>query len=120
MYLPKSPGQCSTRLTTIGSANTALMTATGIQARRCSRKNSPTDARSVAFRGHRTAASTAIVSTGTKNKKQACPWMRNQPVSAKIQASCARPAATDPAAMTNTMYASTYMYGIQSEFTIGG
>ena len=118
--MPKSPGQCSTRLTTIGSANTALMTATGIQARRCSRKNSPTDARSVCLRGHRTAASTATVSAGTKNRKQACPWMRNQPVSAKIQASCARPAATDPAAMTNTMYASTYMYGIQSEFTIGG
>ncbi len=46
--------------------------------------------------------------------------MRNHPVSAKIQASRARPVATDAAARMNTMYASTYMYGIQSEFTIGG
>ena len=72
------------------------------------------------MRGHSTAARTATVTAGTKSRKQACPWMRNQPVSAKIQASCARPAATDPAAMMNTMYASTYMYGIQSEFRIGG
>ena len=60
------------------------------------------------------------MSTGTKNRKHACPWMRNQPVSAKIQASCARPASTDAAAITKTMYGSTYMLGIQSEFTIAG
>jgi len=109
MYLPKSPGQCSTRLTTIGRANTALMTTTGIQAPRCSRKKDLTDAPSVCRWGHRTATRTARVITGTKSRKLACPWIRNQPVSAKIQASCARPAATDPAAITNTMYASTYI-----------
>jgi len=60
------------------------------------------------------------VTAGTKSRKQACPWMRNQPVSANIQASWARPEATDPAATMKAMYASTYMYGIQSEFRMGG
>src|SRR5580693_1751807 len=120
MYLPKSPGQCSTRLRTMGRANTALMHATGTQTRRCSRKNEPADARSVRRCGHSTATPVARVSTGTKNRKHACPWIRNQPASAKIQASWDRPATTDPAAMTNTTYVGTYMYGIQSELTIGG
>src|ERR1035441_6337229 len=125
------------------------MTEPGIQTPRRSRKNEPADARSVRRCGHRTAASTARLMTGTKNRKQACPWMRNQPVRAKIHASWARPDASDPAAITNawmrnqpvrakihaswarpdasdpaaitnTMYASTYMYGIQSEVTIWG
>src|ERR1035437_1922382 len=97
----------------MGSTQIALMTATGIQTRRRSRKNEQADARGVPRGDHRTAASTARLMTGTKNRKQACPWMRNQPVRAKIHASWARPDASDPAAITNTMYASTYMYGIQ-------
>ncbi len=36
--------------------------------------------------------------TGTKNKKHAWPWIRNQPASTSIHASRACPAATDAAA----------------------
>ncbi len=54
------------------------------------------------------------------NRKQACPWMRNHPVSAKIHRSRTCPAATDAAAMRKTQYMTTYMYGIQSELIAVG
>ena len=74
------------------------MTATGIHTRRWVAKNDRTAPPRCDRRGHSTAASTAQVISGTKKRKHACPWIRNQPVSVIIQASCARPAATEPAA----------------------
>ncbi len=107
MYLPKSPGQCSTRLATIGSANTALIASTAIHAPLCSRTNRRSDARSVCrCRATRTTR-TANSSTGTMNRKQACPWIRNQPVSATIQASRECPAANDADAIRNTQKVGT-------------
>ena len=51
-------------------------------------------------RDHSTAATAAPASTGTKIKKQAWPWIRNQPASAASQQSWVRPAATDATATT--------------------
>ena len=115
-YLPKLPGQCRARLTTIGSAKTALMTATGIQVR--GRRKARRLARGPCCQI--TAASTAARITGTKNRKQACPWIRNQPVRARIHRSRAAPAATDAAATRKAMYAGTYIQGIQSRLRIHG
>ena len=114
--MPKSPGQCSTRLTTIGSAKTALMTATGTQTR--GREKARQLARGPCC--HTTVASTAARITGTKNRKQACPWIRNQPVSVKIHRSRDPPAATEAAATRNARYAGTYIQGIQSRLRIHG
>ena len=108
--MPKSPGQCRARLAAIGSAKTALMTATGTQTR--GRKKVRRLARGPCC--HTTAASTAARITGTKNKKQACPWIRNQPVRVRIHRSRAPPAATDAAATKKAMYVGTYIQGIQS------
>ena len=115
-YLPKLPGQCRARLTTIGSAKTALMTATGIQVR--GRRKARRLARGPCCQI--TAASAAARITGTKNRKQACPWIRNQPVRVKIHRSRAAPAATDAAATRKAMYAGTYIQGIQSRLRIRG
>src|ERR1700678_1999511 len=119
-YAPNWPGQCSTSSTMIGKAKTALMTATGPHTRRCVAKKDRTEAPRLCRRGHSTAASTAQLITGTKRRKHACPWMRNQPVSAMIQASRPCPATTDPAAAMKATYVSTYRYGIQSELSTAG
>jgi hypothetical protein len=60
------------------------------------------------------------VISGTKNRKQAWPWIRSQPASVMIQTSRAAPAVTLAAASRKTTYVSTYMYGIQSEFRTPG
>ena len=93
----------------MGSKNSALMTTTGSQLRRCSRRTELVQDRSRRLRGHSTATPAASVTSGTKSRKHACPWMRNHPVSAKIHASCPRPAITDAAAIRKTTYVSTYM-----------
>ncbi len=102
MYLPKSPGQCRTRFTTIGSRKAALITATGIQTPRLVAKKDRAAVGSLRRLGQQSAASTASVSTGTNSRKHAWPWMRNQPARARIHASVSRPAATEPAAMRKT------------------
>src|ERR1700733_2741711 len=117
MYLPKSPGQCSTRLTTIGSRNRALITRTGTQSRRSPVKRETTAEKPCR---HATTATAQTVISGTKNRKQACPWMSSQPASVMIQTSRAAPAATLAAASRKTTYVSTYMYGIQSELSTPG
>ena len=83
---------------TIGSAKTALMAATGIQTRRAGGANRAAFSRQ---RRHRTPATAAQASTGTKSRKQAWPWIRNQPASAASQQSWVRPAATEAIATTN-------------------
>ena len=103
-------------MTTIGSAKTALMTATGIQVR--GRRKARRLARGPCCQI--TAASTAARITGTKNRKQACPWIRNQPVRVRIHRSRAAPAATEAAATRKAMYAGTYIQGIQSRLRICG
>ena len=108
--MPKSPGQCRARLTAIGSAKAALMTATGTQTR--GREKARRLARGPCC--HTTAAAAAARITGTKNKKQACPWSRNQPVRVKIHRSRAPPATTDAAATRKAIYVGTYIHGIQS------
>src|SRR5579862_3127083 len=104
----------------MGKAKTALMTAIGTHARRCAAKNDRTDAPRRRRRGHNTAASTAQPISGTKTRKHACPWIRNQPVSVMTQASRAAPVATEPAAAMKATYAVTYMYGIQSVLSTPG
>src|SRR5947209_17506 len=103
-----------------GKAKTALITATGTHTCRCVAKKDRAAAPRPCRRGHSAAASTARQITGTKNRKHACPWMRNQPVSASTHASRVRPAATDAATTRNAMYAGTYKYGIQSELSTAG
>lgn len=46
--------------------------------------------------------------------------MSSQPDSATIQTSLTAPAATLATARTKTRYGTTYMYGIQSEFSMPG
>ncbi|HZR54036.1 MAG TPA: hypothetical protein VFB06_31610 [Streptosporangiaceae bacterium] len=104
-------------MTAIGSRNNALITATGSQIRRSLVKRAST------ARGPCRQASSATaqaISSGTKNRKQACPWMSSQPDSATIQTSRTAPAATLATASTKTRYGTTYMYGIQSEFSMPG
>ena len=96
------------------------MATTGIQARRWWRRKRRSDAAGVRRCAQARAAITAAAITGTMNRKQAWPWIRNQPVSAKIHASRTCPAATEPAATRKTQYMTTYMYGIQSELIAGG
>ncbi len=96
------------------------MTATGTHTRRCAAKKDRTEAPRRCRCGHSTAASTAQLITGTNKRKHACPWMRNQPVSAITHASRPRPAATDAAAIRKVTYAGTYKYGIQSELSTAG
>src|SRR5580698_345636 len=57
---------------------------------------------------------------GTRNRKAACPWIRNQPDSAAIHASAERPATTEASDTTNVRNAGTYTYGIQSELNTAG
>ena len=119
-YLPNWPGQCSTRSATIGKTKTALMITTGTHTRRWVAKKDRTEAPRLCRCGHSTATSTAQLIRGTNNRKHACPWMRNQPVSATTHASRPRPAATDAAATRKVTYAGTYKYGIQSELSTAG
>ena len=95
------------------------MATTGTHAprRRAKRRSDATGVRRCA---QASASTAAAVMTGTMNRKQACPWMRNQPVSAKIHRSRRWPAATDAPAIRNTQYMGTYRYGIQSELTADG
>src|SRR6516162_6312446 len=94
-----------------GSTNTALMTTTGTHVRRVLRSHDISGKygclrdRSQRITGSATAAA---LSTGTKNRKQACPWIRNQPARAAIQASRTPPAATEAIATTKAKYAGTY------------
>ena len=94
-------------MSTIGNAKTTLMTAAGIQAFRCSAKNDRIDRRMARRCPAAAATSTARVITGTNSRKHACPWMRNQPDSARIHRSCTRPAITEPAASRKTTYVGT-------------
>ena len=94
-------------MTTIGSANSALMASTAIHAPRSRRRNRRSEAAGVCRCSQTPAAATAAAMTGTMNRKQACPWMRNQPVSAAIQASRTCPAATDAAAIRKTQNMTT-------------
>ena len=96
------------------------MATAGTQARRWWRAKRRSAATGACRCCHTAAASTAAPITGTMNRKLACPWMRNHPVSAKIQASRTCPAATDAAAIRKTQYMTTYRYGIQSELIAGG
>ena len=91
---------------TIGSAKTALMAATGIQTRGAGGENRvrsipdfPVCGLSCHLR-HRIPATPAQASTGTKIRKAAWPWIRNQPASAASQQSWVRPAATEAIATT--------------------
>src|SRR5579863_8356721 len=70
--------------------------------------------------GQIAAAAAAATINGTKNRKEACPWIRNQPVRVTIHRSRAAPAATEATATTNAMYAGTYIHGIQSRLRICG
>ena len=104
----------------MGSANRALMTATGTHTTRWVATKDRTEAPGGAGAATAPRPAPRQVITGTKNRKHACPWMRNQPVSAMIHASRPRAAATDAAATRKVTYGSTYRYGIQSELSTAG
>jgi len=111
-------GPTSASCKTSGSANTALITATGRHARRRARGSPAADDGRLPGQA-RIATGTATIA-GTMSRKAACPWMRNQPDSAAIQASAQRPAATDASETANVRKAGTYTYGIQSELNTAG
>src|SRR5487761_1518020 len=96
------------------------MITTGTHTRRRVTKKVFVDVSSVRRRGQPSATTQPQASTGTKKRKATFPLIRNQPVSAAIQASRRLPAATEAIATTNARNGRTRMYGIQSELNTAG